>query len=69
MTNYMDNYLNWLESTTPEERMGRGRHSPGGSMTDVTGGEEPWLIHGARWPYPHAHQDLDRSQAGDPQHD
>ena len=27
--------------------------------------EEPWLIHGARWPHPHAHQDLDRSQAGE----
>jgi hypothetical protein len=23
MTSYMDNYLDWLESTTPEERLGR----------------------------------------------
>jgi hypothetical protein len=25
MSNYMDNYLNWLESTTPEERLGHTR--------------------------------------------
>jgi hypothetical protein len=45
VTNYMDNFLNYLESTTPEERLGRkpaepqqGRHFPSGHMTDVTGG-------------------------------
>lgn len=38
MTNYMDNYLRWLESTTPEERLNRGRHFPSGRYTDVSGG-------------------------------
>jgi len=28
MTDYMDNYLRWLESTTPEERLGRAGGKP-----------------------------------------
>jgi hypothetical protein len=28
--NYMDNFLDWLESTTPEERLGRTSDKPGG---------------------------------------
>ena len=28
--NYMDNFLDWLESTTPDERLGRTSDKPGG---------------------------------------